>query len=125
MSFDKEIKRILLESPQIINDDILLAVYKYQYDFNTVYKNYADAVHKTPFSVKSVADIPFLPISFYKNHSITTQDSSVDFSRQIEFYSSGTTSSNRSTHYVADPEFYKIRSQQIFEHYYGLSLIHI
>lgn len=119
MSFDKEIKRILLESPQIINEDLLVAVYKYQYDFNTVYKNYADAVHKTPSNVKKAADIPFLPILFYKNHVILTKENPVDFSSCIEFYSSGTTSANRSTHYVADPEFYKIRSQQIFEQYYG------
>lgn len=119
MSFDKEIKRILLESPQIINDDLLLEVYQYQYTFNFVYKEFADAVHKSPDLVKKVSQIPFLPISLYKNHSIKTQDGSVDFSKEIQFYSSGTTSQNRSTHYVADGEFYKIRSQQIFETYYG------
>lgn len=119
MSFDKEIKRILLETPQIINDDLLLEVYQYQYAFNFVYKEFADAVHKSPDLVKNSSQIPFLPIAFYKNHSIKTQDGSVDFSKEIRFYSSGTTSQNRSTHYVADGEFYKIRSQQIFETYYG------
>jgi len=119
MSFDKEIKRILLESPGIINDDLIIEVYKHQYRFNPVYKEYADAVHKLPSTIRGVEDIPFLPISFYKNHVVKTQDGSVDFSREIQFYSSGTTSANRSTHFVADPEFYKIRSQQIFEQYYG------
>jgi hypothetical protein len=119
MSFDKEIKRILSESPQIINDDLIIEVYKYQYRFNPVYKEYADAIHKKPSRIGRVEDIPFLPISFYKNHVIKTLNESVDFSREIQFYSSGTTSANRSTHFVADPEFYKIRSQQIFEQYYG------
>jgi len=119
MSFDKEIKRILLESPHNINDELLLEVYQYQYGFNSVYKEFADAVHKSPVFVKKASQIPFLPISFYKKHHIITQDGSVDFSKEIEFYSSGTTSQNRSTHFVADGEFYKIRSQQIFETYYG------
>lgn len=119
MSFDKEIKHILLESPRAINDDLLIEVYTYQYAFNSVYKEFADAVRKSPSKVKAVGDIPFLPITFYKNRLVKTQDGTVDFSREIKFYSSGTTSANRSTHYVADPEFYKQRSQQIFESYYG------
>lgn len=119
MSFDKEIKHILLESPRSINDHLLLEVYRYQYAFNSAYKEFADAVHKTPLTVHKVQDIPFLPITFYKNRDVKTQDGNVDFSQAVEFYSSGTTSTNRSTHSVADPAFYKQRSQQIFESYYG------
>jgi hypothetical protein len=119
MSFDKEIKHILLESPQSVNDELLIEVYRYQYAFNCVYKEFADAVHRSPEKVQTVRDIPFLPITFYKNKDIKTQDGSVDFSNAVSFYSSGTTSLNRSTHCVADPQFYKYRSQQIFESYYG------
>ncbi len=119
MSFDKEIKRILLESPQAINEESIIEVYRYQYINNPVYKLFADSVHRSPAVVKNAAEIPFLPISFYKNHRIETQDGSIDFSTAIPFYSSGTTSSNRSTHTVADPAFYAARSKQIFEKYYG------
>lgn len=119
MSFDKEIKHILLESPRFINDNLLIEVYRYQYAFNSVYKEFADAVHRSPEKVKTLKDIPFLPITFYKNRDIKTQDGTINFFNAIEFYSSGTTSANRSTHRVADPEFYKQRSQQIFESYYG------
>jgi hypothetical protein len=119
MSFDKEIKHILLESPRAINDNLLIEVYRYQYAFNSVYKEFADAVHRNPEKVQTVQNIPFLPITFYKNKDIKTQDGSIDFSKSAEFYSSGTTSANRSTHCVADPDFYKHRSQQIFESYYG------
>lgn len=119
MSFDKEIKRILLESPQSVNDETVIEVYRYQYSCNPVYKLFADSVHRPPAVVKQPADIPFLPISFYKNHIIEAQDGNVDFSNAVSFYSSGTTSSNRSTHRVADPGFYAVRSQQIFESYYG------
>ena len=119
MSFDKEIKHILLESPRSINDQLLMEVYRYQYAFNSVYKEFADAIHRSPLKVNKVQNIPFLPITFYKNRDIKTQDGSVDFSQAIDFYSSGTTSANRSTHRVADPSFYEQRSQQIFESYYG------
>ncbi|WP_299249541.1 hypothetical protein [uncultured Cytophaga sp.] len=119
MSFDKEIKQILLESPSTINDDGILEVYRYQYSYNAIYREFAQAIKKTPAQVHSVADIPFLPISFYKNHSVITQDGSIDFTKSVDFYSSGTTSANRSTHTVADPAFYQMRSQHIFESYYG------
>jgi hypothetical protein len=119
MSFDKEIKQILLESSSKFNDELVLEVYKYQYLYNSVYKEFSTSIKKTPAQVHSVADIPFLPISFYKNHSVITQDGSIDFSKSVEFYSSGTTSDNRSTHIVADAEFYQMRSQHIFESYYG------
>lgn len=119
MSFDKEIKHILLESPRAINDNLLIEVYRYQYAFNSIYREFSDAVRRNPKNVRVVEDIPFLPITFYKNKDIKTQDGSIDFSKAIEFYSSGTTSANRSTHRVADTHFYKQRSQQIFESYYG------
>jgi len=70
MSFDKEIKRILLESPQIINDDLLLEVYQYQYACNSVYKEFADAVHKSPALVKNVSQIHFYPFHSIKNTTL-------------------------------------------------------
>ena len=118
MSFDTEIKGILLDTPDTINEDLILEVYKYQYTFNTIYKEYSDTVKKSPEFVKTIQDIPFLPISFFKNHLIETGRVKTNTSKLV-FYSSGTTSSNRSAHYVSDPEFYKQRSQQIFEKYYG------
>lgn len=119
MSFDKEIKQILLESHSSINDELVLEVFRYQYSYNAIFKKYATAIKKTPKEVQSVSDIPFLPISFYKNHRVITQDGTIDFTNSTEFYSSGTTSLNRSTHIVADSVFYQMRSQQIFESYYG------
>ncbi|ABG59239.1 conserved hypothetical protein [Cytophaga hutchinsonii ATCC 33406] len=119
MSFDKEIKRILLELPQSINEESIIEVYRYQYTNNPIYKLFADSVHRSPAVVKNAGEIPFLPIAFYKKHQIETQDGNVDFSKAISFSSSGTTSSSRSTHTVADPAFYAARSKQIFENYYG------
>ncbi|MBC7450668.1 MAG: hypothetical protein H7259_04195 [Cytophagales bacterium] len=119
MSFDKEIKRILKDFPQKINEEVILEVYKYQYKYNTVYKEYADAINRSPSSVHAIHSIPFLPITLFKTHRVETKEKNSTIDTDLVFYSSGTTSSNRSSHYVRDPEFYKIRSRQIFESYYG------
>jgi len=119
MSFKKEIKRFLADGSDTINDDLILEVYKYQYKYNTVYREYANSLRKTPQIIQSIQEIPFLPISFFKNHRIQTLETGNAVETAVIFYSSGTTSSNRSSHYVTDADFYKWRSQQLFEATYG------
>ena len=119
MSFSKEIKRILLEQSPLINDEIILEVFRYQYRYNAIYQTYCDAIGRQPQGVDNFSLIPFLPIAFFKNYTVQTSERPVIPVPETVFYSSGTTSANRSAHYVADPEFYKDRSRQIFESYYG------
>jgi len=65
--------------------------------------------------VGTLDQIPFLPISFFKTHSIKTGQ----WQPQMTFFSSGTTNSRPSSHFVADLEFYQNHSRLSFEHFFG------
>lgn len=115
MSFRNEVKDILLHTPAAINDDFWLEVFRYQYSNCAIYRTYADFIHKTPTDVKAIKDIPFLPVAFYKQCEVLGKG----LNAQIQFHSSGTTGAQRSIHYVADQEWYRLRARQLFEMSYG------
>lgn len=63
----------------------------------------------------SIETIPFLPVSFFKTHKVT----STDFEPEITFESSGTTGSDTSRHFVKDLSLYKRSFNNGFELFYG------
>ena len=95
-------------------DQIAFEVFKFQYKNNTVYKSYCDLLKKTPSNVENISRIPFLPISFFKSHSVicTKKYDKV-------FYSSGTTNDNISKHYVSDINIYEKSFLKNFIDNYG------
>lgn len=60
-------------------------------------------------------DIPFLPIQFFKSHSVKTGD----WPTQTTFTSSGTTGDATSRHPVRDLDFYKKNTVHGFRAFYG------
>jgi phenylacetate-coenzyme A ligase PaaK-like adenylate-forming protein len=96
-------------------DNLALEIFEYQYTNNPVYRQYADAVGKTPSKVDSIYQIPFLPIRFFKSHAV--QNGS--FEPQVVFESSGTTGSATSRHYIMDALLYKEFFSKTFRLYYG------
>lgn len=93
-----------------------LDIFNYQYHNNTIYRQFCDALHTDITSVKQITEIPFLPISFYRQHKIITGHFDTI---ELIFESSGTTSENTSTHYVADEQLYKASLTKGFEQFYG------
>lgn len=91
-----------------------LAVFQFQYQQNIVYRQFVDLLGISPDAVTQVAHIPFLPISFFKTHTINTQPS-----HELVFKSSGTTGTQRSCHFVADKEVYQRSFLKGFTHFYG------
>lgn len=93
-----------------------LALFNYQYAHNPIYASYANLVKKTPDTIKTIQEIPFLPVSFYKTEKILTGNTTPTNC----FYSSGTTDkSTRSKHYVADLLLYEKTFTEIFLRQYG------
>ena len=80
-----------------------------------VYASYLDALKVNPDEVKSTADIPFLPISFFKSHQIQ----SGSFSPNKVFTSSGTSSKLTSKQYVEDLSVYELSCDLAFKNMYG------
>jgi len=58
----------------ITNDEefhqIALDVFHFQYYNNPVYRQFCDIIDRTPGKVAALEQLPFLPISFFKTHSV-------------------------------------------------------
>lgn len=94
---------------------LALQVFKFQFENNKVYRSFCDLLYKHPSEVKTLSDIPFLPIQFFKTKAITsTKDKT-----QKTFTSSGTTGSITSKHYVTNLNIYKQSFIKGFETFYG------
>ena len=96
-------------------EEIALEVYRFQYFTNSIYNKYCNAIHKGPDVVRSIAEIPFLPISFFKTYDVKA----TDFQSELVFKSSGTTGVTTSRHYVKDPELYERSFFTYFNHFFG------
>jgi phenylacetate-coenzyme A ligase PaaK-like adenylate-forming protein len=89
--------------------------FHFQYNYNPIYKRFADSLKCSPSSVKNCDQIPFLPISFFKTHKVVTSE----FHPELVFTSSGTTNSSPSQHFVKEPELYESSFIKAFERLYG------
>lgn len=96
-------------------EKITLKVFRYQYDNNKVYRNFCSFLNRNKQNVKSVADIPFLPIQFFKSRDVVSSTDPV----QITFTSSGTTGMTTSRHMVTDLNYYEQSFRLAFSQFYG------
>jgi hypothetical protein len=92
-----------------------LMIFRYQYANNELYKRFVDSLNCDVDDIKSLEAIPFLPISFFKSHSVAT----TFFSPALVFESSGTTGSINSKHGVKDLSIYEKSFIAGFELIYG------
>ena len=96
-------------------EKITLKVFRHQYDANLVYQQFCNFLKKDKNNVKSVLDIPFLPIQFFKSHEILSSQDAV----QTTFTSSGTTGMQTSKHLVTDVSWYEESYRLAFSEFYG------
>lgn len=92
-----------------------LKVFRFQYENNEVYRSFCDLLKVEKGSVKSIAEIPFLPIQFFKTHSVLSSTDDV----QKTFTSSGTTGVTTSKHHLTSISFYEESYQNTFSEFYG------
>ncbi len=92
-----------------------LAVFRFQAENNLVYKQYLALLNIDTSTLKSSHEIPFLPISFFKQFKVV----SGEFTPDIVFTSSGTTGSINSHHHVKDEQLYIKSFLQCFRQFYG------
>lgn len=96
-------------------EKLTLKVFRHQYDNNILYKNFCDLLKKDKSNVKSLLDIPFLPIQFFKSHDIISSRETI----QETFTSSGTTGMQTSNHFVTDVSIYEQSYRNAFSEFYG------
>ena len=96
-------------------EKLTLKVFRYQYDNNNVYHKFCNYLNKDKSNVKTILDIPFLPIQFFKSHEIVSTTNPV----QETFTSSGTTGLQTSKHFVTDVALYEQSYRKSFSEFYG------
>jgi phenylacetate-coenzyme A ligase PaaK-like adenylate-forming protein len=96
-------------------EPLVLEIFRFQYDNNPVYHDYAKALHIDASSVRSIQAIPFLPIRFFKSHKVYIPGGDP----LAVFESSGTTGTVNSRHYVRDTQLYAESFSKGFERFYG------
>jgi hypothetical protein len=96
-------------------ESLALEIFHFQYQYNPLYQQYVNALSIVGEQVKQLQDIPFLPISFFKTHTVQT----TAFEPQAVFESSGTTQTINSRHLVKDLDLYRRSYMQAWQLQYG------
>ena len=96
-------------------EKLALKVFRYQYDNNNIYQEFCAFLKKDKSNVKSILEIPFLPIQFFKSHKVISSTENI----QETFTSSGTTGMETSKHFVTDLSVYEQSYRKGFSEFYG------
>ncbi len=105
----------------IINEDdfenLAMEVFRYQFQNNKVYSEFVKSFNISPEKIKTIYEIPFLPVEIFKTNKVLTGNENY---QQI-FTSSGTTGGQASKHYIKDISFYEKIFSKIFSSFYSSS----
>ena len=96
-------------------EGLSLRVFEYQFNHCGIYRDFCLALGKNPLAVKSVEDIPFLPIEFFRNRIVLSNE----IPSETVFASSGTTGSQPSKHYVGSLNLYEQSFSKAFNLFFG------
>tara|TARA_B100000768_G_C11234261_1_gene356497 strand:+ start:322 stop:1242 length:921 start_codon:yes stop_codon:yes gene_type:complete len=91
-----------------------METFHYQYKNNSVYRSYCDLMHFSPSDLKTIKDIPFLPISFFKTHEVK----SFNEKETKTFSSSGTSGTQTSKHFIRNISNYQNSFSKAFDLFY-------
>ncbi|MES2850169.1 MAG: acyl transferase [Bacteroidota bacterium] len=108
------VKKVFVAGTENFNSTAL-AVFNFQYHNNPLYKKYCDTLKIEPGDITEITQIPFLPITFFKTHTVV----STQFEPQAVFESSGTTQTINSKHLVKDIAVYEESFTKTFNQFYG------
>jgi phenylacetate-coenzyme A ligase PaaK-like adenylate-forming protein len=92
-----------------------LKVFRFQYENNLVYREFCDFLKTDVQKVKTIQQIPFFPIQFFKSHEVVSNSNPI----QTIFTSSGTTGMVTSKHLVTDVSIYEESYRKAFSQFYG------
>jgi phenylacetate-coenzyme A ligase PaaK-like adenylate-forming protein len=95
--------------------EITLEIFNYQADNNPVYQNFLTSLGKKKGAVKTISDIPFLPVEFFRSQKVITEN----LPAEVVFESSRTSGTSASHHYVHDLKIYEESFLRTFTLFYG------
>jgi hypothetical protein len=91
-----------------------LAVFQLQAEHNPVYRRWIELLGLKASSIKTLEDIPFMPIDFFKSQAVSLYSDLPS----SQFLSSGTGGYGASKHLVYDLDFYDTVCRNIFRDFY-------
>jgi phenylacetate-coenzyme A ligase PaaK-like adenylate-forming protein len=95
--------------------DHALSLFYWQAEHNNTYRQYLEYLGCNARKIHKIEAIPFLPIQFFKSHTIRTGE----FVPKAIFTSSGTTGALVSRHAIEDMTFYHDVSEKAFSRVFG------
>lgn len=95
-------------------DAVALAVFEFQYQYNALYRSYCDIMLRDRSRPMSLAEIPCLPIAFFRDHEVKTGN----WEPMAVFRSSSTTQSASSRHFIRDIDWYHHVAARCFSRYF-------
>ena len=96
-------------------EEVALEIFRFQFEHNSLYRDYCKSLGRYPDQINHIDQIPFLPIGFFKTHSVQT----TQFDQELYFESSGTTGTINSKHYIKDVDIYDASFLTAFKRFYG------
>lgn len=96
-------------------EQLAMDLFAYQAEANVLYREFCKLVRRGPDHVRRRMEIPFLPISFFKSHVLTSGSWQPDHF----FRSSGTAGMTTSRHGVRDLSWYLEMARQGFKEQFG------
>lgn len=95
-------------------ETVALELWRYQYECNPLYNRFCSALQVAPGNVLTLRDIPFLPITMFRDHEVK----SGEWKSTTIFRSSGTTGVIPSSHPIRDLTLYHYVAEQCFSTFY-------
>jgi hypothetical protein len=95
--------------------DIALELFRFQARNNELYATFLSTLGVDPGQIISLEQIPFMPVSFFKTHTIRT----ASWVPETTFLSSATTGTRQSRHDVASLTFYLENATRCFGKFFG------
>lgn len=95
--------------------EIALKVFYFQAEQCQVYRDYIATLGVNPDSVRRIEEIPFLPVEFFKSHTVLSGGGNA----RLVFESSGTTQLTPARHHIAEPSLYRESFTRGFTGFYG------
>ena len=96
-------------------EKIALKIFRFQHENNSTYREFCKYLKTDVQKVKTLEQIPFLPIPFFKSHAVVSNNNPI----QETFTSSGTTGMITSKHLVTDVTLYEESYRKGFSQFYG------
>lgn len=108
----------VLQDPTISFSEKVWKVYLYQFQHVVVFRRFCIKLNRTPDSIQSIEAIPFMPIDVFKQEVVISDE--FDLPNCVLFQSSGTSKQERSSHYLADSDWYTSLAWKNYQSNYNI-----